>query len=185
PAARLDPAARQILSFFPEPNGSFANGLNYSVNPPQLRQTWQTITRVDHNFSEADRMFVRFGRYNPNGDAQNRIPNKANNDTAGGFRDTQVALSETHVLRPNIVNDLRVGFVQEVNYTIPSGSASPELGIKGVPLNEFPIINTAQMVQLGSSPYSADRDRSYVLSEALSIQLGRHTLKTGGDYRRQ
>jgi hypothetical protein len=185
PAGRLDPAARELLKFFPDPNGSFANGLNYSVNPPQLRQTWQSIARVDHNFSESDRMFVRFGRYNPNGDAQNRIPNKANNDTAGGFRDTQMALSETHVFRPNIVNDLRVGFVQEVNYTIPSGSSAPELGIKGVPLNEFPIINTAQMVQLGSSPYSADRDRSWVLSEALNVQLGRHTLKMGGDYRRQ
>ena len=185
PAARIDAVAREILKFYPDPNGSFANGLNYSVNPPQLRQTWQTITRVDQNFSAADRMFVRFGRYNPNGDAQNRIPNKANNDTSGGFRDTQVALSETHVFSPRIVNDFRAGFVQEVNYTIPSGSASPELGIRGVPLNEFPIVNVAQMVPLGSSPYSADRDRSYVFSEALNIQMGRHTLKAGGDYRRQ
>lgn len=185
PAARIDPVARQLLTFFPAPNGNFANGLNYSVNPPQLRQTWQNLARVDHNFSESDRMFVRFGRYNPNGDAQNRIPNKANNDTSGGFRDTQVALSETHVFTPRIVNDLRVGFVQEVNYSIPSGSASPELGIKGVPLNEFPIIGVAQMVQLGSSAYSADRDRSWVFSEALNIQQGRHTLKIGGDYRRQ
>ena len=185
PTSKVDATAREILKFYPDPNGSFANGLNYSVNPPQLRQTWQTIFRIDQTFSESDRMFVRFGRYNPNGDQQNRIPNNANNDTAGGFRDTQVAASETHVFSPRIVNDVRVGFVQEVNYTIPSGGPSPELGLKGVPLNEFPIIGVSQMIQLGSSPFSQDRDRSWVVSEALNIQRGRHTLKMGGDYRRQ
>ena len=185
PAARLDSVSREILKFYPDPNGSFANGLNYSVNPPQIRQTWQSIIRLDHTFSERDKSFVRFGRYNPNADQQNRIPNNANNDTAGGFRDSQVAFGETHVFSPRIVNDFRVGFVQEVNYSIPSGGPAPVLGLKGAPLNEFPIINVAQLVQLGSSPFSSDRNRSWVFSEALNIQQGRHTLKMGGDYRRQ
>ena len=185
PPARIDAVAREIVKFYPDPNGSFANGLNFSVNPTQFRQTWQSISRVDHNFGQADRMFVRFGRYNPNTDQQNRIANKANNDTAGGFRDTQVAISETHVFSPRVVNDFRAGFVQEVNYTIPSSGPSPELGLKGAPLNEFPIISVAQIIQLGSSPYSADRNRSWVFSEALNFHQGRHTLKMGGDYRRQ
>ncbi|MBV6429957.1 MAG: hypothetical protein IANPNBLG_00060 [Bryobacteraceae bacterium] len=185
PASRIDPIASRIAGFYPDPNGSFANGLNYSVAPPQLRQTWQSIVRVDQNIGDNDRMFVRFGRYNPNGDAQNRIPNKANNDTSGGFRDTQVAFSETHVFSARVVNDFRAGFVQEVNYTIPSGGPAPELGLAGVPLNEFPIIKVSQMIQLGSDPLSSDRNRSWVFSEALNVHLGRHTLKMGGDYRRQ
>jgi hypothetical protein len=185
PAARLDPVAREILKFYPEPNGSFANGLNFSVQPPQLRQTWQSLVRIDQNFSEADKAFFRFGRYNPNGDQQNRIPNAANNDTAGGFRDSQAVLSETHVFSPRLVNDVRMGFVQEVNYTIPGGGPVPELGLKGVPLTSFPTLNVAQMIPLGSSPFNSDRDRSWVISEALNLQYGRHTLKMGGDYRRQ
>jgi hypothetical protein len=140
---------------------------------------------MDQNFSDADKAFFRFGRYNPNGDQQARIPNIANNDTAGGFRDSQAVVSETHVFSPRLVNDFRAGFVQEVNYTIPSGTEASVLGLKGVPLNEFPIINVNQMIQLGSSPFSADRDRSFVFSEALNYQAGRHTLKMGGDYRRQ
>jgi len=185
PAARLDSVAREILKFYPEPNGSFANGLNFSVQPPQLRQTWQSLVRIDQNFSEADKAFFRFGRYNPKGEQQNRIPNAANNDTAGGFRDSQAVLSETHVFSPRLVNDVRMGFVQEVNYTIPGGGPVPELGLKGVPLTSFPTLNVAQMIPLGSSPFNSDRDRSWVISEALNLQCGRHTLKMGGDYRRQ
>src|SRR5262249_29094789 len=127
------------------------------------------------------------GGYNPNGEAQQRILNKANNDTSGGFRDTQITLSETHVFGPTLVNDFRAGFVQEHNYTIASSSPSPELGIKNVLLYEFPQISLSNpgMIPLGSSASNGDRDRSYVFSEALNWVHGRHNLKAGGDYRRQ
>src|SRR5215471_8960979 len=187
PMAKIDSSAAQIVKFYPDPNGSYAGGLNFLVQPPQIRQTWQWLTRIDHNFSSNDKIFGRIGGYNPNGDAQQRILNKANNDTSGGFRDTQITLSHTHVFGPVLVNDFRVGFVQEHNYTIASSSPSPELGIKNVPLNEFPQINVSNqsMIPLGSGASNGDRDRSYVFSEALNFVKGRHNLKMGGDYRRQ
>jgi outer membrane receptor protein involved in Fe transport len=187
PQARIDSSAAQIVKFYPDPNGSYAGGLNFLVQPPQIRQTWQWIERIDHNFSSNDKIFGRIGGYNPNGEAQQRILNKANNDTSGGFRDTQITLSHTHVFGASLVNDLRVGFVQEHNYTIAGSSPSPELGIKNVLLYEFPQINiqNAGMIPLGSSASNGDRDRSYVFSEALNFVKGRHTLKIGGDYRRQ
>lgn len=187
PAAQIDSSAAQIVKFYPDPNGVYAGGLNFLVQPPQTRQTWQWLTRIDHNFSSNDKLFGRIGGYNPNGDAQQRILNKANNDTSGGFRDTQLTLSHTHVFGPSLVNDLRVGFVQEHNYTIASSSPSPELGIKNVLLYDFPQINVqnSAMVPLGSSASNGDRDRSYVFSEALTFVKGRHYLKIGGDYRRQ
>jgi hypothetical protein len=189
PASRIDPVAREIVKFYPDTNAS-ATSYNYYVTPPQLRQTWQWLWRIDHDFGPNDKAFVRMGRYNPNGDAQLRIPNKANNDTAGGFRDTQVAISETHVFGPRVVNDFRFGFVQEVNYTIPGGEVqpAPELGLKGVTLDTFPIVQVSGgigMIQLGASAFNSDRDRSFVFSEALNWQRGRHTLRMGGDYRRQ
>ena len=88
------------MKFYPDANGSYAGGLNFLVQPPQIRQTWQWLTRIDHNFSSNDKIFGRIGGYNPNGDAQQRILNKANNDTSGGFRDTQITLSHTHVFGP-------------------------------------------------------------------------------------
>ena len=184
---RIDSSAAQIVKLYPDANGSYAGGLNFLVQPPQVRQTWQWLTRIDQNFSSNDKVFGRIGGYNPNADAQQRILNKANSDTSGGFRDTQITLSHTHVFGPTLVNDLRVGFVQEHNYTIASSSPSPELGIKNVLLYEFPqiTVQNAAMIPLGSSASNGDRDRSYVFSEALNLIKGRHNLKFGGDYRRQ
>jgi hypothetical protein len=187
PGNLIDSSGAQIVKFYPDPNGSYAGGLNFLVQPPQIRQTWQWLTRIDHNFSSNDKIFGRIGGYNPNGEAQRRILNKANNDTSGGFRDTQITLSHTHVFNARLVNDFRVGFVQEHNYTIASSSPSPELGIKNVLLYDFPQINVqnAGLIPLGSSASNGDRDRSYVFSEALDFVQGRHNLKIGGDYRRQ
>jgi hypothetical protein len=187
PSARIDTSAAKIVNFYPAPNGSYAGGLNYLVQPPTIRQNWQWLTRVDHNFGANDKIFGRIGGYNPNSDAAQYIPNKANNDTAGGFRDTQITLSHTHVFGPTLVNDFRVGFVQEHNYTIASSSPSPELGIKNVLLSEFPqiTVQNLNLVPLGSKPSNGDRDRSYVFSEAVNYVHNRHNLKIGGDYRRQ
>ncbi|MGH7487857.1 MAG: TonB-dependent receptor plug domain-containing protein, partial [bacterium] len=161
PANRIDAVAAQIVKFYPASNGSFG-GNNYSVHPPSIQQVWQTITRLDHNFSDNDKAFFRFGRYNPNSDASQNIPNQANNTTSGGFRDTQAVISETHVFGPRVVNDFRAGFVQEVNYDIASGGPAPQLGLKGVSLASFPIVGVQSMIQLGSSPDDRDRDRSWV-----------------------
>jgi hypothetical protein len=184
PVSRIDPVAAQIVKFYPNPNGVFA-GDNYQVHPPKEQQILQSIVRVDHNFSDSDHMFVRFGRYSPNADATQQIDNIANNTTSGGWHDTQVALSETHVFTPSLFSDFRVGFVQEKNYDIAGGGSAAVLGLKGVSLNEFPIISTDQYIKLGSNASDHDRDRSWVFSEALNSQVGRHTIKFGGDFRRQ
>jgi hypothetical protein len=184
PTNRLDSVSRRIVDFFPNPNTQIG-GNNYAGAPPTVRQTWQWLNRVDHIFSEKDRSFFRVGGYNPNADAVQQIPNKANNQTSGGFTDLQIVLNETHVFSATLVNDFRAGMSQEVNYSYPPESASPELGLNGVPLNEFPIVSVSGFLRLGSNSYSWDRNRSYVFSEALTWQRGKHNLRVGGDYRWQ
>lgn len=184
PTSRINPVSARMIGFYPDPNAQ-VGGNNFIGAPPTVRQTWQWLSRVDHIFSEKDRGFFRVGGYNPNSDAVIQVPNKANNGTAGGFTDLQIVLNETHVFSPRLVNDFRAGLSQEVNYTYPDASASPELGLQGVPLNEFPILNISGFLRLGSNPYSWDRNRSYVFSEALNWQRGKHNLKMGGDYRWQ
>jgi hypothetical protein len=184
PASRIDPVAAQIVNFYPEPNAN-VNGNNFFVTPPSTNDNWQYLGRLDQNFGQNDRAFFRFGQYSPNSNAIPYIPNKANNQTAGGWTDTQAVLSETHIFGATLVNDFRFGWVQEDNYSTASSAASPELGLKGVSLNEFPIVQVSQTIQLGSSASSHDRDRSWVSNEALTWQHDRHTIKIGGDYRRQ
>ena len=155
------------------------------VTPPKENDNWQYLGRLDQNFGANDRAFFRFGQYSPNNNAPVYIPNKANNQQAGGWTDTQAVLSETHLFSPVLVSDFRFGWVQEDNYSTISGGPAPELGLRGVDLNSFPIVSVSQMIQLGASAASHDRDRSWVFNEALTLSKGRHTVMFGGDFRRQ
>jgi hypothetical protein len=178
--------AAQIVKFFPEPNGSFVGGAaNYPVNSTVYQQTWQGLIRIDQNFGDTDKFFVRYGRYHPNTDAVQLTNNTANPNNAGGWWDNQVAMSETHVFSPRIYNDFRLGFVQEINYDSPGGPPVPQLGLQGVPLTAFPDIITTNYMQLGASGADHDRDRSWIFSDSLQIQRDRHVLKIGGDFRRE
>jgi len=184
PANRIDPVAAQIVKFYPEPNWT-AGANNYAITPPSQNDNWQYLGRIDQNFGSNDRAFFRFGQYSPNNNAKVYIPNKANNQQAGGWTDTQAVMSETHLFTPTLVNDFRFGWVQEDNYSTITGAPAPELGLKGVDLNSFPIVSVSQMIQLGASAPSHDRDRSWVFNEGLTLSKGKHTLKFGGDFRRQ
>src|SRR5207253_737886 len=146
---------------------------------------WQYLGRLDQNFGSNDRAFFRFGQYSPNNNAIPYIQNKANNQRAGGWVDTQSAISETHIFSPILVSDFRFGWVQEDNYSTVPGGPAPELGLKGANLTTFPIVTVSQMIQLGASAPSHDRDRSWVFNEGLTLSKGRHTIKFGGDFRRQ
>jgi len=185
PASRMDKVGTKIMNFFPASNGAFTNGMNYLVNPGSFHSTGQWIARIDHNFSDRDKGFFRVGGFHPAGSAAINIPNAANNTTAGGWVDTQAVLTETHVFAPNLFNDFRLGFVQEHNFTNEGDGSGQELGLQGVPLTLFPAITTTNYANLGSSALFRDRDRSWIYSDALSWQLGKHALTIGGEYRRQ
>lgn len=186
PASRLDAVGKQMVSFFPEPNGSFSSGsVNYMVFPNKFHSTGQWIARIDHNFSDRDKGFIRVGGFHPAGNAPMNFANAANNTTASGWVDTQVAITETHVFASNLFNDFRLGFVQEHNYSSEGDGSGASLGLTGVPLDHFPIVKPTNYAQLGSSALSHDRDRSWIYSDALNWQLGPHALTIGGEYRRQ
>ncbi|HKE24398.1 MAG TPA: TonB-dependent receptor [Bryobacteraceae bacterium] len=184
PASRIDPVAAQIVKFYPEPNWS-AGANNYVVTPPNQNDNWQYLGRIDQNFGANDRAFFRFGQYSPNSNATVIIPNKANNQQAGGWTDTQAVMNETHIFNATLVSDFRFGWVQEDNYSSITGGPAPELGLKGVDLNSFPVVSVSQMIGLGAGAPSHDRDRSWVFNEAMTWSHGRHTIKFGGDFRRQ
>ena len=186
PANRIDPVAAKIVSYYPNPNGSYQGGAyNYQVNSTRYDQAWQGLVRVDQNLGDNDRVFARYGRYHPNTDAVQYLNNAANYANASGWFDNQAGFGYTHVFSPTVYNDFRVGFVQEINYQGSGGGPVPQLGLQGVPLVAFPDISTNNYLGLGASSPSNDRDRSWIFNEALQIQKGRHLLKLGGDYRRQ
>ena len=72
PAGRLDPIAKNILSYFPKPNEPSGHGPSQGYSSGNLFQPaggkadptnnfWNFATKVDQNFSSRDRIFGRFG----------------------------------------------------------------------------------------------------------------------------
>ena len=113
---QIDPVAQKLLNMYPMPNANDGKLYsNYVINTSNTSNHLQWGTRVDWNVSSKDQAFVRFihadapsvdpaplgpildgGGYGSDGN----IINNADN----------IALSETHVFSPTLVNQVRVGY---------------------------------------------------------------------------
>ena len=65
PANRLSPIAQQLMKYYPEPNQAGNQGTNnyFSANP-RSDTFYSVSTRVDHQITDKQRMFVRYTRNN-------------------------------------------------------------------------------------------------------------------------
>ena len=122
-------------------------------------------------------------------------PNLQGNDVPG-FGDHRTAhrqvatLNEVHIFSPNIVNEARLGFDRIAISFVPNTAANPlDFGIQnGVTYNNALPQITVQDIGLnfgGPSGFPQGRfDTAGVFSDTLSWSLGKHTIRTGGEFRR-
>ena len=66
PANRINPTARALMQYWPEPNGSTAGVAPWQTNllwPEHFNKDlfWNWVGKVDHNFGANDRVFFRWG----------------------------------------------------------------------------------------------------------------------------
>jgi hypothetical protein len=133
--------------------------------------------RIDHNFSENDRLFGRFywtkqtDRFGPQ-----------NSSSLRGFLQPQIiktphfSLLWTHVFSPTVVNELRVGFSRNANdIDVPASQA-------GVPYVKFDL-GDARFGSYNGYPQFF-HENVYNYSDLLSINKGKHGLKMGVEFRR-
>ena len=206
----IDPAAAKVFALYPMPNTSLAQqgvaggfvGNNYITAPTETHNTDQGSVRIDHKFGEADSLFGHFAVFDlrqfiPGIFAPvNAIADGALNTTQGNNDDrgTSIALSWTHVLRSNLVNDARVGFNRIASHSsqAPFGqNVNSQFGINGVPVNStftggLPEIDVAGFSQLGSPRWLPQNQFSQVWQfvDTLNYIRGSHNIKTGVEIRR-
>ena len=119
PSDRIDDVARNVIEeLYPRantPGRRVASGQtidNYVINPEQRRRDDQFDVRVDHAFSAANRAFLRYSLQ----DAWRRIPPslpRGDGSAVPGTYDTDaqsLAVNDTHVFGPGVMNELRVGW---------------------------------------------------------------------------
>jgi len=185
--ASSDAAVKALLPLIPAPNAG-TNQYAFSASAPV------NISQGTANFSQiltsAQRLNVYYAiqqdfRHEPPATDGNSFPNEG--DQRGGRRQL-TSINETAVISRTLVNEARLGanriFISftpdnqsnPLDYNINDGVTTP-IGL--------PQITVSGAFVFGSSALSARGDLTSVLSDTLSWTHGNHTIKFGGEERRE
>lgn len=194
PANRIDPIARQLVSLYPMANLASditrAPSANYLVNlSDKLTQDYLT-TRIDHSLGNNDRIFGRYSVVRAPQEIANAYENRIA-DPRAGVRENKIHSflgSWMHNFSPTMLNEVRYGYSTRIHINRAAGwdsNFNSEVGLKGVDPEGFPIISVAG--QSGFSTAPNERIQNPILThhivDNLTIIKGKHTLKTGFEFR--
>jgi hypothetical protein len=211
PVNRQNPVARNVASIYPMPTGA-GNFNNFtSVANSNLEDNSWTA-RVDHRFGDADNFFARFSRglftrNSPQGQSACCLPTPAEaaqkfqlGPYVAGTQNTRLntmglSLNETHIFKPNLLNEFRWGFARTVPFTFQSDygiKAAESLGIKGINVTEnttgLPNINIQDFTGISGGPAFLPvnpQQWHWQVDNNVSWTVSSHTMKFGYHYIRR
>lgn len=194
PGNLQDPVAQKIMGFWPEPNRvnpnpatpwvqNFVQGSKW----PQSRDAW--VLKLDHQLTAKNHTFFRIN----SGDAFFNF-NYAFDGLATTGRNVVnrpnfgIAVNDTYLITPSTILDVRVGYAygkeqqRPYSYGFDLGSLgfSPSF-ISSTQFQNFPGITVSGFQSLAGVGYKEQPGYNYSLQSSLSMQRGKHLLKTGID----
>ncbi len=192
PASRISPLARQMVNMFPTPNRQ--GSPNYLGQPEGRDGSTQGMLRLDHRFSNADELTVRYS----DGASDLLEPYTEGTDSTAGYgsvvndRTQNMLVHHNHVFSGNVVNALRFGANRFKRDVLTENSATNVGALWGVDWldvpassNGFPILNVAGYSKVGDAftlPILRDAT-TYQVVDDLTVTAGTHLLKVGGEVR--
>ncbi|WP_255550866.1 carboxypeptidase-like regulatory domain-containing protein [Granulicella sp. dw_53] len=195
PAGRLNANAVALLRLFPSPTGSALQN-NYVVSPINRTTTDSFDTRFDETFNERDSLFVRYSFLNTTQVVPSPFAGVADGSASrpgnGNTQSQNIALSETHIFTPRLVNEARVGYSRVADTRRQVGAETlgipAQFGIPGIPQlpsnGGLPLFEFGLLSNLGT-PGTLPSDKASDIAqvtENLSIDLNRHQVRTGVEY---
>ena len=195
PASALDPVALKALAYFPIANrapDAITGSNNFRINSIHWTNSGFYMTKVDHVFSERDRMT---GRYMQNHDVPIVYGPYGKGDFADPVATTDASqkyayLNEIHIINPTTINEFRFNYGYRVAHARTNGVGQhivTELGIKGIIDNAFPRFAPAS----GFSPIGATGQerrqmpiKNLQFVDSLTMIRGKHSLKYGFEARK-
>lgn len=141
PANRITNSAKELMKFWPDAQRVNANplvGINFTGFERRTLDDSQVFARIDHNFSEKDKIF---GRYAFNDVTYSVIPGDNPNFTyfvAG--RNQNVGTAWIHIFTPNFINEARYGYNRSVNNTLNT-RANTNFDVETLGLTGFRVVN--------------------------------------------
>jgi hypothetical protein len=190
PASMLDPVAKKLLAFMPEPNITGDAGTNYNNYRKNVQSTfsqYQLDARVDTQINDNNRLGVRYSKLH------NDNPTQATfvDDAYTYKQDSDNAVAEyTWTINPRILYTGRLS----VDYVHAPGATSyPNLTAAGFPsylinngLSRMPSIEFGNAYSNIFDQCCVDTHFTHTLitySSALTWVKGSHSLKFGGEQR--
>ncbi len=197
----VDPqAARFLQAFFPLPNGALQcpftscvpgtgdTGI-YSFAGSQVTSENFFITRLDQRFSEKDSLFGTYMFDNAPSTQSDEFKNK---NVISRTRRQVVALEETHIVGPALVNTLRLGFNREFAGS-PAGATAINPLAASTSYGFLPGYSAGQLVVPGLTAFTGGlsaatptllRWNSWQAYDNVFLTKGIHSLKFGADIER-
>jgi hypothetical protein len=199
PASLINPIALKMINLYPMPNANnSALAYNYVNEPVRKLNEGEFDIRLDHNFSSKDYAFARFSYDQATSYVPGGSPGFAEQ---GAFASNQgilnharnVAVSETHVISPNTVNQFTAGYNRIFDYISSQGTGScisAALGIPGANLGGVSCGLTSTQMDggywsLGDRGFSPFQGGTNVFSygDSLDMIRGNHDINVGFNFR--
>lgn len=207
PSARQEPIATNIIrEFYPTPNNSGQRSAigqpiqNFFYNPTGPRQDDQFDVKMDHILSTKNQFFGRLSYQRSDRFLPAALPGGDAGTTFGAGKSIVDAWSavfnDTHTIRPNLLNELRLGFNRFALQGIPIGygeNLAQKVGLPGVNISDI----TSAFTQITFSPGdyhnlgpSSNQPilayyNTYQALDNIVWVKGRHTVKAGFSFIRR
>lgn len=200
PTSRLNPTSLALLSYLPLPNRPTPSTLNFGMQNYAWQNTGtdrftNVVARLDHNFGDKDRTYIRFAWNKRSQDANtNGIPGPAASGVFPLVRQNHFFTTDwAHTFNANSLFDLHLSFTRYAyaqNQGItPFNLANVGLGglTSQVTASVFPQINMNTYTVFGGA--AGNGGNKLTISNTIAAMPmwtyvhGAHTLKAGLDYR--
>ena len=207
PANRIPKPASILTSLYPDPNVAGAAVNNFFFSPSKYQTDDAFNIRSDKIVTAKNNMFVRVSRGRDITSLPGALPTPANSPIPlgpyAGADNTQSAdsadfnlvtwggvLSDTHVFRPNLVNEFRMGFSRFDLHALPKNLYINSAAAAGIPgINDAIPPYSGGLIGVRPTGYqflgnitpipSISQNTNYQISENLTHIVGRHSMKYG------
>ncbi len=191
PTGSIDPVAAAVIALYPLPNVNGA-GYNYTFSAKSITNSDKYDIRVDSNLDSKTRMFVRFSRQQDTRLGVGSLPLPIGGGRSVQDHFTQALVDLNHVFTAKVVMDLQTSFGRALGAQLGRSNGFDLSTIK-LPSSyttavapQFPVFNIGDITGTsnGSDAIVSVQPRNvYSTLGTVYWQLGRHSLKIGGDFR--
>lgn len=177
----VDPAIANLLKDLPVQ----AAARSVSFLRPQDDNFSEVIGRVDHSFRQSDRLSVRYDYNHFHRDAVFDPANILSYGDGVTNPAQNTLIHETHLFKPNLVNDFRFSFSREASRRGPA-SGAPNVKTFGSNIPFQPTPNAIQQIRVnggfnfGDNPTASFIRNNFTWSDDVSWVVGKHDLRFGG-----